>query len=65
MVSLFSVSLRKTVTNLIYCTVINKSDEGAIGQISTVFDIVYHVTCRRVLWNGAFRHLSEHVFHSP
>ena len=35
-------------------TVTNKYGKGAFSQISTVFSLVYHVTCRRVIWNGTF-----------
>ena len=32
----------------------NKYGKGAAVQLWTVFWPVYHVTCRRVLWNGTF-----------
>ena len=34
--------------------VITKYDKGAVAQITTVFEPVYHVACQRVLWNGTF-----------
>ena len=33
---------------------ITKYDNGAVVQIATVSECVYHVACQRVLWNGTF-----------
>ena len=39
-----------------------KYDKGAAVMIWKVFEHVYHVACRRVLWNGTFRYLYNLVF---
>ena len=36
-------------------TVINKYGKGAVVQIATLFEPVYHVACGRVLWNAFFQ----------
>ena len=56
------MSIRETFSNSIYLAVIDEYDNGAVMQISTVLGHVYHVACRRVLSNGAFWQLSNHVF---
>ena len=35
-------------------TEINKYGKGAVLQLGTLFQPVYHVTCQRVLWNVTF-----------
>ena len=48
------VKKTKTFSNSIDLAVINEYDRDAVIQISTVVPVVYHVACRRVLWNGTF-----------
>ena len=33
---------------------ITKYGNGAVDQIATVFELVYHVASEKVLWNGTF-----------
>ena len=33
---------------------ITKYGNGAVAQIETVFEPVYHVACQNVVWNGTF-----------
>ena len=47
-------SIRETFSNSINLAVINKYDKGAVLPISTVLGRVYHVACRRNVWNGTF-----------
>ena len=47
-----------------FAVTINYNKKAAV-QISAVSGTVYHVACPRVFWNGPFKHLSNHVFHSP
>ena len=35
-------------------TGINKYGKGGVVQLRTLFQLVYHVTCRKVLWNVTF-----------
>ena len=44
---------------------INKYGKGAVVQISTVFQSVYHIIVEGSSETGLFRHLSNHVFRSP
>ena len=48
------LSLREIFSNPIALRMINKYGRGAAIQNSTVFQRVYHVTFRRVLWNRTF-----------
>ena len=41
---------------------INEHGKGTGIEIQSVFRPVYHVAHRRVISNGIFRHLSNHVF---
>ena len=45
---------KKTFSKSISLAVIDEYDKGAVMQISTVLGHVYHVACRRVLWNKPF-----------
>ena len=40
--------------NLIAFTVIKKYDKSGVIPISALFDPIYHVACRKVLWNATF-----------
>ena len=40
--------------NSIDLAVLNECDKDAVMQILTVLGQVYHIACRRVLWNGTF-----------
>ena len=33
---------------------ITKYGNGAVVQIATLFEPVYHVACEKVVWNGTF-----------
>ena len=44
----------ETFSNLIAFTVINKYRKSGVIQISALFDPIYHVDCRRVLWKTTF-----------
>ena len=57
----FCISPRETFLTLIVFTEVNKYDKGAMGQISTVFRPVYHVTFRRVLRNGTLESESSKI----
>ena len=46
--------LRETFSISIALTLINKYAKGAVVQISTVFDIVYHAAFLRVFRNETF-----------
>ena len=59
------MSLRETFSKRICFSVIINYSKVAIEQISEVFGTVYHVVCRRVFLKRLFRHLSNHVYHSP
>ena len=48
------MSIRETFSNSIDLSVVKEYDKSAVMQISTVLGHVYHVACRRVLWNGTF-----------
>ena len=48
------ISLRETLPGWIAFREINKNGKGAVLQISTDFRPVYHVSCRRILWNRTF-----------
>ena len=50
-VNIFSISVRETFSNSIAFTVINKY---AAVHISTVLGPIYHVACRRVVWQENF-----------
>ena len=50
----FGMSIKQTFSNSVNLAVINESDKGALMQISTMLENVYHVGCRRVLRNGTF-----------
>ena len=50
----FNLLKRETFSNLIPCTVINKYGKSGAIQISALFDPIYHIVCRRVLWNATF-----------
>ena len=54
--------MRETFSNSVDLAVMNEYDKGAVMWISTVLGHVYHVACRRVVWNRIFRHLSDYVF---
>ena len=56
------MSIRETFSNLVDLAVMNEYDKGAVMWISTVLGHVYHVACRRVVWNRIFRHLSDYFF---
>ena len=56
------MSIRETFSNGISFAVINHYDKSAVMQISAVLGHVYHVACRRVVWNRIFRHLSDYFF---
>ena len=58
----FGMSIRETFKNSIGLSVVKEYDKSAVMQMSSVLWRVYHVACRRVLWNRIFRHLSDHVF---
>ena len=45
---------RETFSNSIALAVINKFEKGEVEKISTVFGLVFHVVCWRVLRNWAF-----------
>ena len=47
----FGMSIRETFSNTLLFPVTNEYDKGAVMQISTVIWHVYHVACRRVLWD--------------
>ena len=47
-------SLWETFLTRIAFTVFNEHGKGSVIQLWTVFQPVYHVTCRRVLWNETF-----------
>ena len=46
--------IKQTFSDSITFTMITKYGNGAVIQITTVFERVYHVACQRVLWNGTF-----------
>ena len=46
--------LKPTFSDSITFTMITKYGNGAVVQIATVFERVYHVACQRFLWNGTF-----------
>ena len=48
------MSETETFSNSIDLGVTNEYDKDAAMQISVVVWHVYHVACRRVLWNGTF-----------
>ena len=48
-VATFGMSIRETFSNSVVLKVINEFDKGAVMQIPTVLEHVYHVACRRVL----------------
>ena len=50
----FGMSIRETFFNSFDFAVINEYDKSAVMQIWTMLRHVYHVACRRVLWNGTF-----------
>ena len=50
----FCILLRKTFSDSIAFTVINKYAKGAAVEISTVFDLIYHAAFPRVFRNGTF-----------
>ena len=50
----FCLSLGETFLNLTAFTVINKYRKSGVIQISALFDPIYYVACRRVLWNATF-----------
>ena len=56
------MSIRETFSNSVDLAVMNEYDKGAVMWISTVLGHVYHVACRRVVWNRIFRHLSDYFF---
>ena len=56
------MSITETFSNSIDLEMINEYDQDAVMQFSTVFEHVYNVACRRILWNGTFQNLSDHVF---
>ena len=56
------MSIRGTFPNSTDLEVVTESDKYAVIQISTVLRQLYHVACRRVLWDVIFRHLSDHRF---
>ena len=58
----FYMLIIETFFDSIDFAVINEYDKGAVIQIPTLLGHVYHVACRRVLSNGAFWQLSNHVF---
>ena len=45
---------KRNFSNLIVFTVINESGKSGAIQISALFDPIYYVACRRVLWNATF-----------
>ena len=60
-------ALRLTKTDFFHSLtfkMITKYGNGTVIQIATVFERVYHVACQRVLWNGLFGDISNHVFWS-
>ena len=58
----FSMSIGETFSKWIDLAMIVEYDKGAVAKIWTVLGHVYHVSCRRVLFNGTFRHSSDYVF---
>ena len=42
------------LSSSVACTVINKHAKGAVVQISTVCNLIYHVASQRVLKNCTF-----------
>ena len=50
----YCMSIKETFSNSIDLAVLNESDQGSVMQLPTVLGHVYHVACRRVLWNGTF-----------
>ena len=48
------MSIRGTFSNPVDSAVINEFDERDVMQISTVFEDVYDVACRRVFSSGTF-----------
>ena len=49
------VTNRDFFLNSIFFTVLHKYGKGAIVEIETVFQHVYHVACRGVLLNRTFK----------
>ena len=45
---------KQTFYDSITFKMITKYGNGAVVQIATVFERVYHVACQKVLWNGTF-----------
>ena len=43
---------------------ITKYGKGAVVQIPTVFERVYHVACQKSFEMGLFGQISKHVFRS-
>ena len=46
--------LGETFSNLIASTVISKYRKSFLIEISALFNPIYHVACRRVLWGATF-----------
>ena len=58
----FWKSLWETFRNWILFTGINRYIKGAVFQLWTMCRTMYHVTCRRILWNGTFLHIYLTMF---
>ena len=56
------MSITETFSNSIDLPMIKEYDKSVVMHIWAVLGHVYHVACRRVLWNTIYRHLSDHVF---
>ena len=57
--SRFCLSIREAFSNSTDLAVIKEYDKGAVTQISTFLWPVYHIACRKLLWDETFRHLSD------
>ena len=51
-IGILNLSLWRTI--YISSAAYSEYDKGAVMRISTVLGHVYHVACRRILWNGTF-----------